>query len=306
MSSQIFELLVLGSSSATPTTNRNPSAQLLNVAERFFLIDCGEATQIQLRKFKARFQKINHILISHLHGDHFFGLPGLMASMHLLGRKQDLNIYAPKELKEIIDKINTVSDTKLSYKINWHFTSNKSLNLLFEDDKVEVFSFPLKHRIFCTGFLIKEKPLPRKIDKSKLKQFNVSFADINRLKNGLDVSDENGKIIKNADLTKDPPPSRIFAYCSDTIYDESLVSYIKEADLLYHESTFLEDKAKRAKETFHSTAVQAAKIAKSARVKTLLLGHFSARYGDLEAFVSEANSVFDKVLLATEGKIIKL
>ena len=159
MSVQTFQLLILGSSAATPTTTRNPTAQLLNIAERFFLIDCGEATQIQLRKYKARFQNINHIFISHLHGDHFFGLPGLLSSMHLLGRKQEITIYCPKELKEVMDLLNKVSDTRFNYKINWVFTNNDGLNLLFEDDKVVVYSFPLKHRIFCTGFLFKEKPL---------------------------------------------------------------------------------------------------------------------------------------------------
>src|SRR4051812_23636279 len=157
MNRQTFELLVLGSSAASPTSERNPSAQLLNIADRYFLIDCGEATQIQLRKFKAKFQSIDHIFISHLHGDHFFGLPGLLSSMHLLGRKQEITIYCPPELKGIIDLINKVSETTLNYTIHWKFTNNEGLNLLFEDDKTEVYSFPLKHRIYCTGFLFKEK-----------------------------------------------------------------------------------------------------------------------------------------------------
>src|SRR5688572_23406062 len=174
MQRQSFDLLILGSSSAAPTTKRNPSAQLLNVAERFFLIDCGESTQIQLRKYKTKFQKIDHIFISHLHGDHFLGLPGFLSSMHLLGRKQEINIYCPKELKDIIDRINAVSETRMNYPIKWHFTSNEGLNKLFEDEKVEVYSFPLKHRIFCTGFLFKEKPLLRKIDKFLLDKNKIS------------------------------------------------------------------------------------------------------------------------------------
>src|SRR4051812_16273527 len=165
MQRQKFELLILGSSSAAPTSQRNPSAQLLNIAERYFLIDCGEATQIQLRRYKAKFQAIDHIFISHLHGDHFFGLPGLLSSMHLLGRKQELCVYCPKELKSVIDVINTASETHLNFQVNWIFTESSGLQLLFEDPKVEVYSFPLKHRIHCTGFLFKEKPLPRKIDK---------------------------------------------------------------------------------------------------------------------------------------------
>ncbi len=306
MQRQNFELLILGTSSAAPTTKRNPSAQLLNVAERFFLIDCGEATQIQLRRYKTKFQKIDHIFISHLHGDHFLGLPGFLASMHLLGRKQEINIYCPKELKEIIDKINSVSETRMSYEIKWHFTKNDKLNLLFEDDKTEVYSFPMKHRIFCTGFLFKEKPLLRKIDKFKLDKNKVSIADINNLRKGEDVINAEGKKIKNKDVTIDPEEARSFAYCSDTIYDENLVKYIKEVDLLYHESTFLNDKAKRAEETFHSTAQQAAKIAKAGKVKQLILGHYSARYVDLTPFIDEATPHFKNVMLATEGKKFKI
>lgn len=306
MQRQSFDLLVLGSSSAAPTTLRNPSAQLLNIAERFFLIDCGEATQIQLRKYKAKFQKIDHIFISHLHGDHFLGLPGFLSSMHLLGRKQEINIYCPKELKDIIDKINAVSETRMNYGIKWHFTKNDGLNKLFEDEKVEVHSFPLKHRIFCTGFLFKEKPLMRKIDKFKLDKNKISTAEINKLRRGEDVINEEGKKIKNKEVTLDPEPPRSFAYCSDTIYDESIVQYVKGVDLLYHESTFLNDKAQRATETFHSTAEQAARIAKAAGVKKLLLGHYSARYGDLEAFIEEAVPYFKDPLLASEGKKIKI
>lgn len=306
MSKQTFELLILGSSSAAPTTQRNPSAQLLNIAERHFLIDCGEATQIQLRKYKAKFQKIDHVFISHLHGDHFLGLPGLLASMHLLGRKQDITIYCPKELKEIVEKINEVGDSRFNYKIHWRFTKNKGIDLVFEDEKVEVYSFPLKHRIFCTGFLFKEKPLLRNIDKDKLKKNKVSIADIHKLRNGSDIINEEGKKIKNSELTIDPPAARSFAYCSDTIYDESIVKYFKGADLLYHESTFLNDKAKRADETYHSTAEQAAKIASKAGVKMLILGHYSARYGDLEPFLTESGPFFQNAVLATEGKKISL
>ncbi len=304
MSSQTFELLILGSSSASPTAERNQSAQLLNIAERFFLIDCGEATQIQMRKFKAKFQKVDHVFISHLHGDHFFGLPGYLSSMHLLGRQQDLNIYAPQELKQVIDVIHEVSETKFNYKINWHFTSNKGLDLLFEDDKVEVYSFPLKHRIYCTGFLFKEKPFPRKIDKYLLEKFNVSTADIHRLRAGMDVINEDGVPVKNEEVTINPPKNRSYAYCSDTIYDETLIPFIKDVDLLYHESTFLDDKADRATQTFHSTAKQAASIAKMANVKKLLLGHYSARYGDLSQFVTEASTIFEHCKLSVEGETI--
>jgi len=306
MSRQTFELLILGSSSASPTSERNPSAQLLNIAERFFLIDCGEATQIQLRRFKAKFQAIDHIFISHLHGDHFFGLPGLLSSMHLLGRKQELTIYGPKELKEVIDKINQVSETTLNYPVKWVFTSNQGLQLLFEDDKVEVFSFPLKHRIFCTGFLFREKPLSRKIDKYKLEKLNVSIADILLLKNGQDVVNNDGILVKNSEATLDPPPPRSYAYCSDTIYRPETTLFVAGVDLLYHETTFLDDQLDRAKKTYHTTARQASEIAKAANVKTLLIGHFSARYNDLNMFLDEAKPGFANCLLATDGKKIKI
>lgn len=306
MTRQTFELLILGSSSASPTSERNPSAQLLNISERYFLIDCGEATQIQLRRFKAKFQSIDHILISHLHGDHFFGLPGLLSSMHLLGRKQGLTIYCPKELKGIIDAINTVSQTTLSYPITYQFTDNSGLNLLFEDDKVEVYSFPLKHRIYCTGFLFREKPLPRKIDKYKLDKNEVSTAEILKLKKGLDILNEHGRMVKNSEVTIDPEPPRSYAYCSDTIFYPELVNYVKEVNLLYHESTFLDDQMERAKKTFHSTAKQAAEIALKAKAGKLLLGHFSARYGHLDNFVVEAQTVFGNCELAIDGKKIKI
>lgn len=306
MSRQTFELLVLGTSSASPTSERNPSAQLLNIAERYFLIDCGEATQIQLRKFKTRFQSIDHIFVSHLHGDHFFGLPGLLGSMHLLGRKQTLHIYCPPELKIIIDQINSVSETRLNYSIKWIFTKNDGLNLLYEDNKVQVYSFPLKHRIFCTGFLFKEKPLPRKINKFKLEQMEISLADILNLKAGKDVYNAKGELILNKDVTLDPLPPRSYAYCSDTIFDPSIVQYISGADLLYHESTFLEEHSERATKTFHTTARQAAEIAKRAQARQLLLGHFSARYHSLDAFLVEASEVFSECVLATDGKKLKI
>ncbi len=303
MNQQAFELLILGSASATPTSNRNPSAQLLNIAQRYFLIDCGEATQIQLRKYKAKLQAIDHVLISHLHGDHFFGLPGLLSTMSLLGRKQKLTIYCPLDLKLIIDTINKASETILNFEIVWQFTNNSGLNLLFEDAKIEVYSFPLKHRIYCTGFLFKEKPLPRNVDKYKLEKLNISVADILKLKKGLDVVNEKGKLIKNKDATIAPPLPRSYAYCSDTIFYKKIASIIKNVSVVYHESTFLEDKIDRAKKTFHSTAKQAAEIAKLSNANKLLLGHFSARYGNLTSFLDEAKPIFENCELALEGKV---
>ncbi|MCC6371040.1 MAG: ribonuclease Z [Bacteroidia bacterium] len=306
MSQQKFEVLILGSSAASPTDNRNVSGQLLNVSERLFLIDCGEGTQMQLRKYKVRIQSIDHILISHLHGDHFFGLPGLLSSMHLLGRKQPINLYCPKELKPLMVSLFEVSETWLNFEINWIFTNNNGLNLLFEDGKVELHSFPLKHRIYCTGFLFREKPLPRKIDKFMLEKHHISVADILLLKNGEDVVNENGELIKNSEATHDPSPPRSYAYCSDTVFDPDLLNYINKVDLLYHESTFLNDHVERAKKTMHSTAAQAAEIANRANVGQLLLGHFSARYRELEDFRNETLGIFDKVTLAVEGNLLKI
>lgn len=306
MSVQTFQLLILGSSAATPTVNRNPTSQLLNIAERFFLIDCGEATQIQLRKYKLRFQSINHVFISHLHGDHFFGLPGFLASMHLLGRKNELTIFGPPALKEIITLIHKHSDTYLSYPLNFVSTQNKTKELLWEDDKVEVYSFPLQHRINTTGFLFKEKPLPKSIDKYKLEKYNVSFSEIHKLKLGFDAIDNNGIVIKNSDLTINPQAPRSYAFCSDTRFFEGLASDIKGVDLLYHESTFLQDKEDRASQTYHSTSKQAANMAVLSEAKKLVLGHFSARYDDLTIFLNEAKPIFENTELAIEGKLFSI
>lgn len=306
MSSQSFELLILGSSAATPTSSRNPTSQLLNIAERFFLIDCGEGTQMQLRKYKARFSSINHIFISHLHGDHFLGLPGFLASLHLLGRQKELTVYGPKELEEIIEVIHKYSETQLNYKLNFVHTNSKQKQLIFEDEKVEVYSIPLKHRIATTGFLFQEKPLPRNIDKFKLQKHNVSFAEIHKLKKGLDAVDNNGNIIKNEQLTIAGPDPRSYAFCSDTKFFEELSNQIKDVDLLYHESTFLEEKKDRAAQTFHSTAAQAATLAKLANAKKLLIGHFSARYDNLDLFLEEASPIFSNTHLAKEGTVFVL
>ena len=306
MNRSSFELLILGTSAAIPTSERNQTAQLLNICERFFLVDCGEGTQTQLRKFKGKFQSIDHILISHLHGDHFFGLPGILSSMHLLGRKQDLNIYCPEDLRSFIEHMASISYTEFSYKINWKFTNNKKKELIFEDDKVEVYSFPLKHRIFCTGFLFKEKPLPRKIDKEKLTTHGLCTADIPALRLGLDVKNDKGKKIRNKLVTIDPEKERSYAFCSDTIFHKGLARYIQDVDLLYHESTFLEDNKERAKKTYHSTARQAAEMAQLANAKKLLIGHFSTRYSNLNDFETEAKSIFANSEICTDGKKVKI
>ncbi|HEX7413038.1 MAG TPA: ribonuclease Z [Bacteroidia bacterium] len=296
-----FEVTVLGCGSATPSLLRNPSAQLLNAAGHFFLIDCGEGTQIQIRKNNIKLQRISHVFISHLHGDHYLGLLGLMQTMHLLGRKTKLIVVCPPELKEIIELQNKHSHTTLVYEIEYIFTNPKQAETVWEDDKIEVSTFPLRHRINCTGFLFKEKPHLKSIDKEKLKEFAVSVSEINKLRLGLDALDEKGSTIANDVLTLPASPQRSYAYCSDTNYFEEIIEQVKEVNLLYHEATFLVTEIERAKKTFHTTAAQAATIASKANVKQLLLGHFSARYSSTDGFIEEAQAVFANTLLAQEG-----
>ncbi len=300
-----FEVTVLGCGSATPSLLRNPSAQLLNAAGHFFLIDCGEGTQIQLRKNNIKIQRISHVFISHLHGDHYFGLLGLMQTMHLLGRKTKLTLVCPPELKEIIDLQNKHSQNTMVYEIEYIFTNPKQAEKVWEDDKIEVTTFPLRHRINCTGFLFKEKPHLKNIDKEKLKEFKVSVSEINKLRLGLDAIDDKGNTVVNTDVTLPIHPQRSYAYCSDTNYFEDIVEHVKEVDLLYHEATFLNAELERAKKTFHSTAEQAATIASKANVKQLLLGHFSARYGNTDGFIEEAQPFFSNTLVARKEQLIK-
>lgn len=301
-----FEVTVLGCGSATPSLLRNPSAQLLNAAGHYFLIDCGEGTQIQLRKNNIKIQRISHVFISHLHGDHYFGLLGLMQTMHLLGRKTKLTLVCPPELKEIIDLQNKHSQNTMVYEVEYIYTNPKKAEKVWEDDKIEVISFPLRHRINTTGFLFKEKPHLKNIDKEKLKQFKISVSEINKLRLGIDALDEKGNTVANAAVTLPTHPQRSYAYCSDTNYYEDIIEHLKEVDLLYHEATFLNDESERASKTFHSTAEQAATIANKAKVKQLLLGHFSARYGNTNDFIIEAQPIFTNTLVAQEGTTYKV
>lgn len=296
-----FEVYILGSSSATPIYQRHPTAQILNIHEKLFLVDCGEGTLIQLNRYHIRFHRINHIFISHLHGDHYLGLMGLLSTMHLQGRSEVLHLYCQPELKEMIDIQLLHSQTTLRYHIQYHFLDAKKAAKIYEDDDLQVETIILSHRIPCTGFLFREKPKLRKLIREQLIHFNIPVHAYSDLKNGIDYVDEKGKVIPNIELTTDPRIPRSYAFCSDTIYDETLVPTLKHIDLLYHESTFLSDKAERAKETFHSTAAQAATIAKMAEVKRLIIGHFSARYKNLYPLLEEAREVFENTTLAVEG-----
>jgi ribonuclease Z len=301
-----FELTILGCSSATPTSSRHPTAQILNQHERYFLIDCGEATQIQLRRFKIKIQRINHIFISHLHGDHYLGLPGLLGTMHLLGRDKELHIYSPLGLQEIIKVGHFHSKTFLKYNIVFHVIEENSKKVIFEDEKLTVETIPMNHRIPCYGFLFREKKNLRNIVREKIEEYNIPIQEIPHIKDGRDFIDSKGKCISNSELTREPYPPRIYAYCADTIFGESYLEQIKNVNLLYHESTFASDMIVRAKETFHCTATEAGTIASKANVKQLLIGHYSARYRNVDPLLEEAKRVFNNTVLAVEGETYKI
>ncbi len=296
-----FEVTILGSSSATPIFQRHPTAQVLNIRERFFLVDCGEGTQAQFLKYKVRLSKITHVFISHLHGDHYLGLVGLLSTMHLQGRTNEIHIYGQAELMDVIELQLRLSMTRLRYQIIFHPIKHFAPAIILEDEDMIVKTIILNHRIPCTGFLFKEKPKPRKLLVNKLQQYNIPFSFYGKLKDGFDYRDLDGNIISNTELTIPSRKPRSYAFCSDTIYDESIINEIRGVDLLYHEATFMHDMVERAQTTFHTTSFQAATIAKKAEVKKLIIGHFSARYKELQPLLDEARTVFPNTELAIEG-----
>lgn len=298
-----MKLNILGCYSATPRTNTNPTAQVLEINNHIFLIDCGEGTQVELRRNKVKFSRIKHIFISHLHGDHYFGLVGLISTFRLLTRETDLHIHAPKGLKEVITLQMKLSDSWTNYKLIFHELTSKTSQLIFEDDKVEVHTIPLDHRIYTNGFLFKEKEGDRKLDINAVLNANIDQSYYRKLKQGADVINEDGELIKNETVTKNPVKAKSYAFCSDTAYNESIIPIIKDVDVLYHESTFLEKNESLCLPTKHSSAKQAATIAKKANVGQLLLGHYSTRYDDIRAFKQEAQTIFNNVELAEDGKV---
>ncbi len=301
-----FQLKILGANSATPAYGRHHTAQVLGTRKNQFLIDCGEGTQERLKAFSLSPMKIHHIFISHLHGDHYLGLMGMIYTMHLLGRTQDLHIYGQKGLDEIILTQLKYSNSILKYNIVFQELNTESVEKIFEDKYIEVTSFPLTHRIPCCGFLFKEKPKPIRLNKEKLPK-DISLTAIGQLKRGEDIIDENGNLIyHNKDLTLPPRKSCSYAYCSDTVYDESILPIIQGADLLYHEATFLKGMEVWAKQTFHSTTHEAATLARKANVGQLVIGHYSARYKEVDIFLEEAREVFPNTVLAIEGEAINL
>ena len=291
-------LTILGFNSAIPTINSSPTAQLLEMEERHFLIDCGEGTQVQLRKAKAKFSRINHIFISHLHGDHCFGLPGLIASFRLLGRETPLHVYGPKGIKNMLETIFTITETHRGFEVIYHELDKDYSEKIYEDSRVEVYTIPLDHRIYCNGYLFREKPKDRHLNMKEIAKYDeIEICDYHNLKAGKDFVLSDGYILKNEVLTLDPAPSVSYAFCSDTRYLESVIPIVKGATVLYHESTFLHDLKEMADYTGHSTALEAATIARKAEVGKLILGHFSNRYADLTVFTDEARNVFPNTYL---------
>ena len=298
-----MKLTILGCYSATPRALNNTTSQVLEINNHMFLIDCGEGTQVQLRKHKIKFNRIKHIFISHLHGDHFFGLVGLISTFRLLTREADLHIYGPKGIKEVVTLHMKLADSWTNYQLIFHELTSTESELIFEDDKVEVYTVPLEHRIYTNGFLFKEKEGERKLNVKAAEKANINKAYYRKLKQGFDVENENGELIKNELVTKPANASKSYAFCSDTVYKEDIVPIIKNATALYHESTFLDKHAHLGPKTKHSTAKQAASIAKQANVGTLLLGHYSTRYDGLNLLKEEAQEVFKNVKLSEDGKV---
>ena len=296
-----MKLTILGCYAATPRTLTNPTSQVLEIKNRLFLIDCGEGTQVQLRKNKIKFSKINHIFISHLHGDHLYGLIGTISTFSLLGRTTDLHIYGPKRIKELILLQLKLTESWTTYSLFFHELESKKSEVIFEDAKVIVKTIPLKHRVYTNGFLFQEKPGERKLNIEAVQHYNIHVAYYQKIKNGGDVKIDDGTIIKNEKLSFDPIPSMSYAFCSDTVYNEDIIPIIENVDVLYHESTFLESESPLALKTLHSTAKEAAQIALKANVKQLVLGHYSTRYDGIERFKQEAESVFPNVLLGDDG-----
>ncbi|MFT3981839.1 MAG: ribonuclease Z [Ferruginibacter sp.] len=300
----MLSLTILGSNSAIPAHGRNPTSQVLQTQDECYLIDCGEGTQLQLAKYKIRRSKINNIFISHLHGDHYFGLIGLLTSMGLMSRTNDLHLYGPPLLEEIIALQLRAADTSLPYKLHFHALGEEGM--IANDKKLTVESFRVSHRIDCWGFIFREKKNPRSIDAERVKAYEIPAAYYEALQKGADYTNKKGTIIPNSEVTVATAPAKSYAYCADTIYDETIAGKVKGVDLLYHETTYLKNLEQRAAERFHSTTHQAGNIASKAAVKKLIIGHFSSKYDVLEDFLMEALEVFDNCELALEGTCFKI
>lgn len=300
-----FDITILGSNSAVPTPTRHPTSQLLNINHHYYLIDCGEGAQIQMRKFGIKFQRIEHIFISHLHGDHYFGLIGLLNTMHLLGRENPLTIHSNRMLREILNLQLSVSNTKLKYEIHYNYLEDETESVILKDLNVQVTATPVDHRIPCFGFVFQETEKLLNIKKSILKTLKLGVEEIKLLKQGKDVHRES-ETIHSSDVTEPPLHRRKYAFITDTRPKESYYEAIKDSDILYHESTFMGDAVQRAADTFHTTNLQAAEIALKTNCKQLVLGHFSTRYTHLGPIKIEAQTVFENTELAIEGTTFKI
>ena len=301
-----FALTILGAGSATPTLRLHQTAQLLTIGNEYALIDCGEGTQLRLIEQRIRPGRLRYIFISHLHGDHYFGLPPLLSTLNLGGRTEDLFLFGPRGLDEVLTTIFRVSNSKLGFKLHFQAVDPDRATLLFDHPLLTVESIPLQHRIDCSGYLFREKPHKPHLLREKLPA-DVPIAYLKQLKNGEDIRDDDGKLLYAvADYTEPGPAPRSYAYCSDTRYINELAAQLHGVSLLYHEATFLEDNAVRAAEVFHSTAKQAATLAAKAQVGKLLIGHFSSRYKQFQPFLDEARAVFPETYLATEGETIAI
>lgn len=300
-----MNLTILGCYAATPRTLTNPTAQVLEMKNRMFLIDCGEGTQVQLRKNKIRFSKINHVFISHLHGDHVFGLIGLISTFSLLNRQTDLHVHGPKGIKEMMLMQLKLTGSWTSYNLYFHELDSNEPQVVFEDEKVRVTTIPLKHRVYTNGYFFEEKVGDRKLNLDAVQRYKIDTCYYHKIKAGYDMEMEDGRTIPNEELTFDPIPAKSYAFCSDTVYNEDILPIIKDVDVLYHESTFLESEERYCETTMHCTAKQAATIAKKANAKHLILGHFSTRYDSIERFKDEAKTVFESVDVADDGKVFE-
>ncbi|MEO8236275.1 MAG: ribonuclease Z [Flavobacterium sp.] len=301
-----MNLTILGCYAATPRTFTNPTSQVLEIRNRLFLIDCGEGTQVQLRKNKIKFSAINHIFISHLHGDHFYGLIGLISTFNLLNRNNDLTVYGPKGIQEVIKLQLKLSNSWPQYELHFVELTSVESEIIFEDDKVIVKTIPLKHRVYTNGFLFQEKIKERKLNVNAVQNYEIETCYFQNIKNGKDITLEDGRVIPNSELTFDPEVPKSYAFCSDTIYNESIIPIIKNVDVLYHETTFLESETELAKKTMHSTAKEAARIALQANCKQLILGHYSTRYESISLFAAEAQTIFENTVLGDDGKVFEL
>lgn len=300
-----MKVTILGCYSATPRTFNNPTSQVLEINNQSFLIDCGEGTQVQLRKNKIKFTRIKSIFITHLHGDHFFGLPGLISTFHLLGRKTELHIYGPKGIKEAILLLLKLGQSWTNYPLIFHELTSTESEVIYEDAKVKVTTIPLTHRVYTNGYYFEEQPKERNLNINAVLNYEIDKCYYQNIKNGKDITLDDGTVVSNEKLTFDPPKAKSYAFCSDTKYKPDIIPIIKNATALYHESTFLKAHEHLCEFTKHSTAAQAASIAKEANVQHLILGHYSTRYDDVNLFKEEAQTIFENTLLAKDGEVFE-